>query len=46
MHQADVAAWGMISHEVRAVLGTPADADTEVTSIDTRLPAERVFGLT
>lgn len=44
-HGANHVTWAMISHEVHRVLGTPADAGTELTSIDVRLPALSMFDL-
>jgi hypothetical protein len=37
--------WAIISREVRDVLVTTADAGTELTSIDVRLPATSMFDL-
>jgi hypothetical protein len=44
-NEADRVTWAMVSHEVREVLVTPADAATELTSIDVRLPALSMFDL-
>lgn len=38
--EANRVTWAMISDEVREVLVTPADAGTELASIDVRLPAQ------
>lgn len=45
-HEADRVTWAMFSNEVREVLVTPADAGTELASIDVRLPAQSMFDLT
>jgi hypothetical protein len=44
-HEANGVTWAMISDEVREVLDTPADAGTELASIDVRLPAHGIFDL-
>ena len=44
--EADRLTWAMISHEVHEVLTTPADAGTELTSIEVRLPAQGMFDMT
>ena len=44
-HEANRVTWAIISHEVRDVLVTTADARTELTSIDVRLPEESLFDL-
>ena len=38
--------WAMIHREIREILATPADAGTELASIDVRLPARGMFDLT
>lgn len=45
-HEADGVTWATISREVREVLVTPADAGTELASIDVRLPTQSMFDLT
>jgi hypothetical protein len=44
-HEANRVSWEIISREVRGVLVTTADARTELTSIDVRLPEESLFDL-
>ena len=44
-HEANRVTWAIISREVRDVLVTTADARTELTSIDVRLPEESLFDL-
>jgi hypothetical protein len=44
-HSAKRLAWEAISSEIRAVISTPEDAGTALTSIDVRLPAESLFDL-
>lgn len=44
-HEADGVTWDTVSREVRDVLAMPADAGTELTSIDVRLPTQSMFDL-
>ncbi len=44
-NEADRVTWAIISREVRDVLVTTADAGTELTSIDVRIPEESMFDL-
>ncbi len=44
-HEANRVTWAIISREVRDVLVTTADAGTQLTSIDVRLPAQSMFDL-
>lgn len=44
-HEANRVTWAMISDEVLMILDTPADAGTELASIDVRLPAHTMFDL-
>jgi hypothetical protein len=44
-HEANQMTWAMISDKVHEVLDTPADAGTELTSIDVRIPAQSMFDL-
>jgi hypothetical protein len=43
--EADGITWTAISREVRAILVMPADAKTELISIDVRLPTQSMFDL-
>ncbi|MGZ5302367.1 MAG: hypothetical protein ACXWEJ_11185 [Actinomycetota bacterium] len=38
--------WAMIHREICEILATPADAGTELASIDVRFPAQGMFDLT
>ena len=44
-NEADRVTWAIVSREVRDVLVTTADAGTELTSIDVRVPEESMFDL-
>jgi hypothetical protein len=44
-HEANRVTWAVISREVRQVLDTANDADTQLTSIDVRLPTQSMFDL-
>jgi uncharacterized protein (DUF1697 family) len=44
--EADRVTWALVSDEVHEVLTTPADAGTELTSIDVRLPVQGMFDMT
>ncbi len=43
--EANRVTWSMMSEKIREVLGVNADAGTELTSIDVRLPALSMFDL-
>lgn len=44
-HESDGVTWDIISREVRVVLAAPADAGTQLASIDVRLPTESMFDI-
>lgn len=44
-HEADVATWVSVNAQIRSTLNSVADADTELTSIDVRLPAASPFAI-
>lgn len=44
-NEANRVTWAIINREVRDVLVTAADAGTELTSIDVRLPTQSMFDL-